>query len=163
MAALYPFENYLNAGSAIAWVIGFALMVPLTAMTLVKVHEVAEVTLGRLPSRLIRGPSPASAEHRAPKVSVHVPAYREDPDMLIATLDGLAALDYPDYEVLVIVNNTPDEALWRPVEAHCARLGERFEFVHLPKVDGFQDGSPNMAMDRMAGDAEGIAVTSASL
>src|SRR3546814_14156439 len=109
MAALYPFENYLNAGSAIAWVIGFALMVPLTAMTLVKVHEVAEVTLGRLPSRLIRGPIPAPAEHRAPKVSVHAPDYRQDPDMLLATPDRLAALDSPDHAVVVTRTNTPDQ------------------------------------------------------
>ena len=29
MASLYPFENYLNTGSAIAWGIGFLLMMPL--------------------------------------------------------------------------------------------------------------------------------------
>ena len=60
---------------------------------------------------------------RLPKVSIHVPAYNEPPDMLIETLDALARLDYPDFEVLVIDNNTRDEAVWRPVEAHCAQLG----------------------------------------
>ncbi len=38
-----------------------------------------------------------------------MPAYNEPPDMLIETLDALARLDYPDFEVLVIDNNTRDE------------------------------------------------------
>ena len=41
-----------------------------------------------------------------PKVSIHVPAYNEPPEMLIETLDALARLDYPDYEVIVVDNNT---------------------------------------------------------
>jgi cellulose synthase/poly-beta-1,6-N-acetylglucosamine synthase-like glycosyltransferase len=33
---------------------------------------------------------------RAPaKVSIHVPAYNEPPEMVIETLDALARLDYP--------------------------------------------------------------------
>ena len=45
---------------------------------------------------------------------------------MIQTLDSLAALDYPDYEVLVIDNNTTDAQLWQPVADHCAALGPRF-------------------------------------
>ena len=75
-----------------------------------------------------------------PKVSIHVPAYNEPPEMLIETLDALARLDYPDFEVLVIDNNTRDEAVWRPVEAHCARLGARFRFFHVAPLDGLQGG-----------------------
>ena len=41
--------------------------------------------------------------------------------MVIETLQSLLALDYPAYEVIVIDDNTDDEALWRPVEAWCAR------------------------------------------
>ena len=161
MAALYPFENYLNTGSAIAWVIGIVLMIPLTAMTLIKVHEVAEITLGRRPTRLIRRAVSPPAGWRPPKVSVHVPAYREKPEMLIATLDSLAELDYPNFEVLVIVNNTPEEAFWKPIETHCAKLGERFKFVFLPQVAGFKAGALNAAMAHMAQDAEFIALIDA--
>ena len=46
--------------------------------------------------------------------------------MLKQTLDALARLDYPNYECVVVINNTPDPALWRPIEDHCALLGERF-------------------------------------
>ena len=45
--------------------------------------------------------------------------------------DALAALDYPEFEVLVVDNNTRDPALWEPVAEHCARLGSRFRFFHL--------------------------------
>ncbi len=47
-------------------------------------------------------------DEQLPFVSVHVPAYNEPPELLKETLDGLAALDYPRFEVLVIDNNTKD-------------------------------------------------------
>jgi hypothetical protein len=46
-----------------------------------------------------------------PKISLHVPAYAEPPELVIATLDALAKLPYPNLEVLVIDNNTQDPAL----------------------------------------------------
>jgi glycosyltransferase involved in cell wall biosynthesis len=99
-----------------------------------------------------------SGPARVPKVSVHVPAYNEPPDMLIETLDALARLDYPDYEVLVIDNNTKDENVWRPVEAHCAKLGPRFRFFHVAPLAGFKAGALNYALQRTAPDAEVVAV-----
>jgi glycosyltransferase involved in cell wall biosynthesis len=66
--------------------------------------------------------------------------------MVIATLDALAALDYPDYEVIVVDNNTRDEAVWRPVEAHCRKLGERFRFFHVSPLAGFKAGALNFAL-----------------
>ena len=161
MAALYPFENYLNFGSAFAWVLGFILMVLLTGTTLVKVHEVAEVTLGHRPKRLIRKPVEAPPGFVMPKVSIHIPAYRENPDMLKETLDSIARLDYPDFEALVIVNNTPEEAYWQPIEAHCRALGPRFKFVFLPQVAGFKAGALNAALPQMAEDAQVIALLDA--
>ncbi|WP_459203312.1 glycosyltransferase, partial [Pseudomonas fragariae (ex Marin et al. 2024)] len=43
----------------------------------------------------------------------HVPCYNEPPDMVKRTLDSLQTLDYPDFEVLVIDNNTQDPAIWK--------------------------------------------------
>ena len=158
---LYPVENYLNIGSALAWLLGLLLMVPLTTVTLSKVNEVAEVTLGRRPTRLWRGPAANVAPVRLPKVSVHIPAYREQPEMLIDTLESVARLDYPDFEVLVIVNNTPEERYWKPVEQRCRELGPRFKFLNFPKVAGFKAGAMNAAMPFMAEDAEIIALLDA--
>ncbi len=160
VAALYPVENYLNVGSALAWAIGIMLMIPLTVMTLVKVDEVTSVTLGRGPRRLVRVPSRRS-DGPTPKVSIHIAAYKESPDMLIQTLNSVAALDYPNFEVLVIINNTPEERYWKPIEAHCEALGERFKFLNFQKVSGFKAGALNMALPYMADDAEIIATLDA--
>ena len=93
-----------------------------------------------------------------PMVSVHVPAYNEPPDMMIETLNALAALDYPHYEVLVIDNNTKDPAVWQPVEAHCKALGSRFRFFHEDPLAGFKAGALNFAFANTSPDAAVIAV-----
>src|ERR1700735_2650726 len=64
-----------------------------------------------------------------PMVSLHVPAHDEPPDMVIETLRSLLRLDYPRYEIILIDDNTDDEALWRPVEDWCLR--HAVKFVHL--------------------------------
>ncbi|MCF7978433.1 MAG: glycosyltransferase [Chromatiaceae bacterium] len=92
-----------------------------------------------------------------PMVSLHVPAYNEPPALLIETLDALAALNYPRFEVLVIDNNTKDPAVWEPVRAHCAQLnrrlmlkgqshGQRFRFFHVSPLAGFKAGALNFAL-----------------
>jgi exo-beta-1,3-glucanase (GH17 family)/cellulose synthase/poly-beta-1,6-N-acetylglucosamine synthase-like glycosyltransferase len=93
-----------------------------------------------------------------PKVSIHVPTYNEPPAMLIATLDALARLDYPDFEVLVIDNNTADESVWRPVARHCRTLGERFRFFHVAPLSGFKAGALNYALQHTSSDASIIAI-----
>jgi len=60
--------------------------------------------------------------------------------------------------VLVIDNNTRDEAVWRPVEAHCQALGERFRFFHVSPLAGFKAGALNFALHQTAYDAEVVAV-----
>jgi cellulose synthase/poly-beta-1,6-N-acetylglucosamine synthase-like glycosyltransferase len=78
--------------------------------------------------------------------------------MLLETLDALSRLDYPNFEVIVVDNNTRDEAIWRPVEAHCQKLGERFRFFHVAPLAGFKAGALNYALKQTAADAEVIAV-----
>jgi exo-beta-1,3-glucanase (GH17 family)/cellulose synthase/poly-beta-1,6-N-acetylglucosamine synthase-like glycosyltransferase len=161
LALAYPFDNYLNTGSAIAWIIGFLLMLPLTAMTLLKLDEVAEVTVGNRPVRLLPERIVTPPGFRYPKVSIQVPAYRENPAMLNETLSSLSRLDYPDFEVLVIINNTPDETLTKPVEEHCRALGPHFKFLNLQDVKGFKAGALTLAMDQVADDAEVLALIDA--
>ncbi|NIJ07486.1 hypothetical protein FHS31_001082 [Sphingomonas vulcanisoli] len=101
-----------------------------------------------------------------PKVSIQVPAYAEPPEMLNQVLNCLARLDYPNYEVLVVDNNTRDEALWRPVERHCAALNarvgdDRFRFFHVAPIEGAKAGALNWVMPHMAKDAALIAVIDA--
>jgi glucan 1,3-beta-glucosidase len=96
-----------------------------------------------------------------PKVSIHVPAYFEPVDMLKQTLDALSRLNYPNYECVVIINNTPDPAFWQPIQDHCRALGERFKFINAEKVQGFKAGALRIAMERTAADAEIIGILDA--
>lgn len=108
-----------------------------------------------------RAPLPVALRDRYPKVSLHVPTYSEPPEVVISTLDALARLQYPNYEVLVIDNNTKDPDLWRPVEAHCRSLGERFRFFHLDQWPGAKAGALNFALEQTAPDAELVGVIDA--
>ncbi|MGA9702890.1 glycosyltransferase [Pseudomonas sp.] len=96
--------------------------------------------------------------HYRPKVSIHVPCYNEPPEMVKQTLDALAALDYPDYEVLIIDNNTKDPTVWEPVRDYCETLGPRFKFFHVAPLAGFKGGALNYLIPHTAKDAEVIAV-----
>jgi exo-beta-1,3-glucanase (GH17 family)/cellulose synthase/poly-beta-1,6-N-acetylglucosamine synthase-like glycosyltransferase len=131
-------------------------MLGVIAVILAEAHEWAEAHWVTSHKRVLQ-PATRSKKH-LPKVSVHVPAYNEPPDMLIETLDALAQLDYPDYEVIVIDNNTKDETVWRPVEAHCEKLGARFRFFHVAPLAGFKAGALNFALQHTAQDAQVIAV-----
>jgi len=97
----------------------------------------------------------------APKVSIHVPAHREPPDMLKATLDAVARLDYPNFECVVVINNTPDPTFWRPIEDHCRTLGERFKFINQDNVAGYKAGALRLALAHTADDVEIIGVIDA--
>ena len=96
-----------------------------------------------------------------PKVSLHLPAYNEPPEMIEATLRNLAQLEYPNFEVLVVDNNTPEEGAWRPLEAICRELGPRFRCLHLDKWPGYKSGALNFALTQSAPDAEFIGIIDA--
>ncbi len=137
----------------------FFIVVPVASLAVaVIISESVELAhaLWRTVRRAKTPPAPEFAPR--PKVSIHVPCYNEPPGMVIETLNALAALDYRDYEVIVLDNNTKDEAVWRPVEGHCAFLGPRFRFFHLDNVKGFKAGALNAALKRTDPRAEVVAV-----
>lgn len=149
-------QQYLTLMSTLVGLLLTVGMLGVITILLTEAHEWAEAhwyTVRRRELRPVRGLS-----SRVPKVSIHVPAYNEPPEMMIDTLNALAKLDYPDFEVLVIDNNTRDEAVWRPVEHHCGVLGERFRFFHVAPLAGFKAGALNFALARTHGAAEVIAV-----
>jgi cellulose synthase/poly-beta-1,6-N-acetylglucosamine synthase-like glycosyltransferase len=113
------------------------------------------VVIGRPDRRRPSHPLPRAANLESPpKVSLHVPCYAEPPEVVIRTLNALSRQNYPNFEVLVIDNNTKDPALWKPLEAHCAILGERFRFFHVAPLEGAKAGALNFALDRTAPDTE---------
>ncbi|MDJ0949051.1 MAG: glycosyltransferase [Alphaproteobacteria bacterium] len=133
------------------------LLAVLVAVLMTEALEAVEVTWSRPLRRAVR-PRRRTLPDRAPKVSIHVPICSEPPDMVVKTLRALARLDYPNFEVLVVDNNTRDEALWRPVQACCSHLGPRFRFFHVERLAGFKAGALNFALRRTAPDAEIIGV-----
>jgi exo-beta-1,3-glucanase (GH17 family)/cellulose synthase/poly-beta-1,6-N-acetylglucosamine synthase-like glycosyltransferase len=148
--------HYFVPGAAFALGLGIALLIPLVAIALSRMEEIAAIAFGRPPRRLASSP-PLVPEVFAPKVSIHIPACCEPADMLNATLDAVARLDYPNLECVLVVNNTPDPALWRPVEEHCLALGERFKFVRIENLVGYKAGALRVALAHTATDAEIVA------
>jgi len=160
LAAAYPFTHYLHFGAWVMWIMGFSLMIPLVIITLAKVHEMAEVMLGNAPRRLIPNEG-LKARAPLPMVSIHIPAHREQPGLVKQTLDSVAQLDYPNFEAVVVVNNTPEEFYWKPIEEHCRALGARFKFINVLGLKGFKAGALNLALEHTAPEAEIIAVIDA--
>src|SRR5271169_2161599 len=148
--------HYFVPGAAIALGLGMVLLIPLVAIALARLDEIAAIAFGRAPRRLVNAP-PLVPETFAPKVSIHIPACREPPEMLKATLDAVARLDYPNIECVLVINNTPDPALWRPVEEHCLTLGERFKFLQVENLAGYKAGALRIALAHTAPDAEIVA------
>jgi len=163
VATVFAYWNthYFVFGSAFALTLGIILLIPLILIAMARIEEIATVAFGRKPHRLIDKPLPAPADGKFPKVSIHIPAYFEPPEMLKQTLDAVAGLDYPNFECVVIINNTPDPTFWQPIQDHCRALGERFIFINAEKVKGFKAGALKIAMERTAADAEIIGVIDA--
>jgi len=158
--------HYFVFGSAFALTLGLILLVPLVLIAVARIEEIAAIAFGRKPGRLlVKGapvaPATVGDTVSFPKVSIHVPAYFEPPDMLKQTLDAVARLDYPNFECVVIINNTPDPAFWQPIQDHCRGLGEHFKFINAEKVEGFKAGALRIAMERTAADAEIIGIIDA--
>jgi len=161
-AAVFAYWNghYFVPGAAIALGFGTLLLVPLIIIALSRVEEIAQITFGRKPRRLVDSP-PLVPEASTPKVSIHIPAHNEPPEMLKQTLDAVARLDYPNFECVLVINNTPDPAMWLPIEEHCRALGERFKFVRADDVAGFKAGALRLAIVHTAADAEIIGIIDA--
>jgi exo-beta-1,3-glucanase (GH17 family)/cellulose synthase/poly-beta-1,6-N-acetylglucosamine synthase-like glycosyltransferase len=151
-----PVIKGLDGFNVAMWGLLLPVQLALLLVVLINGFEFVElVWKGR--QREFTPPAPAPLQH-TPKVSLHVAICNEPPDLVIDTLNNLAKLNYPNYEVLVIDNNTTDPALWQPIQAHCQQLGERFRFFTLGKWQGFKAGALNFALQQTADDTEIIGV-----
>ncbi|HKQ46128.1 MAG TPA: glycosyltransferase [Rhizomicrobium sp.] len=136
--------EYVDLTDIAALIAMSPLVVLACAVILTEGIELA-ASLWRVERRVVRVGIPQNS----PRVSIHVPTYNEPPQMVIETLNALARLDYDNFEVIVLDNNTPDPETWRPVEAHCRLLnasGARFRFFHFDGLKGFKGGALNRAL-----------------
>ena len=90
-------------------------------------------------------PLPQADPTYQPFVSIHIPAYNEPPELLIETIKAVERIDYPNFEIVVIDNNTQDPAIWGPVEEYC-RGRDRVKFVHVAPWPGYKAGACNLAL-----------------
>jgi exo-beta-1,3-glucanase (GH17 family) len=159
-SATLPFNFYLSWIDWAMLVLLFPAQLAILAILLINGFEFTEVLWRR---RWIRhaGMLRPDRPEKQPFVSIHLACYNEPPEMVQVTLDSLAALDYENFEVLVIDNNTKDPAIWKPVEAYCAKLGKRFRFFHLEPWPGFKAGALNFGLKQTDPQADVVAVIDA--
>ena len=155
----YWVTHYFVLGAQIAMLLGAALLIPLVMILRRRIDELAAIMFGVKPTRLL--PRGGALPAHMPLVSIHIPAYREPPEMLRQTLDSVSRLDWPNFECIVVINNTPDPALWEPIEDHCRLLGERFKFLRADQLQGFKAGALRLALEHTAPEAEIIGVLDA--
>ncbi len=171
-------SNFLLFLFGLLWSFWFILTIPVSPLTRGLMLVVAPLLLLTLPSSVVqfleqfevlcrkrwvrpRFSLPSEPRMNYPKISLHVPIYAEPPELVTETLNVLSRIDYPNFEVLVVDNNTKDVDLWKPVERHCRTLGERFKFFHVDPLAGAKAGALNFALTKTAPDAEIVGVIDA--
>jgi exo-beta-1,3-glucanase (GH17 family) len=159
-SATLPFNFYLSWVDWTMLVLLFPAQLAILAILLINGFEFTEVLWRREWIRHAGMLTPDPPE-KQPFVSIHLACYNEPPEMVIVTLDSLAALDYQNYEVLVIDNNTKNPDVWKPVQEYCEKLGKRFRFFHLEPWPGYKAGALNFGLKETDPAADVVAVIDA--
>jgi cellulose synthase/poly-beta-1,6-N-acetylglucosamine synthase-like glycosyltransferase len=150
-AVVDPLGPIVWAGTVILLVLEIAAL----ALTVSYAYEVLDVL-----SRRRRTEHPSDPSYQ-PLVAIQVPTYNEPVEVVSRTLESLQSLDYPNYLVQVVDNNTADPNVWRPLEALCQRLGPHFQFMHLDNWPGYKAGALNEATRRLPPEVEIVAIVDA--
>lgn len=101
------------------------------------------------------------SNQRMPYVSIHIPCYNEPPEIVKETLDAISHLKYPNFEVIILDNNTKDPEIWKPIQEHCKKLGDRFRFFHIDSLPGAKAGALNACLNLTSPKAELVSVMDA--
>jgi len=75
-----------------------------------------------------------------PKISIHIPTYNEPSEVVIRTIQSCLHLDYPNFEIIVLDNNTKDKRLWQPVANFCLNH-RKVKFRHIDSLPGYKAGA----------------------
>ncbi len=110
---------------------------------------------------LIKSKLKKQAVKLEPFISIHIPAYNEPSDILIETLNAVKLLNYTNYEVIILDNNTSDKSVYEPVKSYCEKLGGQFRFYHFDNVKGAKAGALNIALELTDKRAEHVAIIDA--
>ncbi len=152
-----PFAAYLHATDWIAIAIFVPTLLVMVLILLAHAFEFAELFWdGSLRRSFVS--RPLRDGQRQPMVSIHLACCNESPEMVINTIKSLVQLQYANFEVLIIDNNTADAATWQPVRDFIATLPGHFKFFHLPVWPGYKAGALNFALTQSNPSAEVVAV-----
>jgi cellulose synthase/poly-beta-1,6-N-acetylglucosamine synthase-like glycosyltransferase len=155
---LITFNGSLSFLGLAASVVLLALEAGAILLTITYAHELVDVLARRRWNHL----APSIAVPRLmPRVCIQVPTYNEPVELVKQTLKAIARLDYRNFMVQVVDNNTSDPALWEPIRAYCRKLGRRFDFIHLENWPGYKAGALNEAMRRLPVDVDIVVVVDA--
>jgi cellulose synthase/poly-beta-1,6-N-acetylglucosamine synthase-like glycosyltransferase len=160
-------QNLKRGGKVLAAAAAFTalLLFPPIHAILVLINFIAHLVVLSIQWITSLLPRPALHERELPQsepfISIHVPAHNEPPELLKETLRSLSRLRYQNYEVIVIDNNTTDEALWRPIEEYCIQLGRKFRFFHVENLAGYKAGALNYIRPHIDPRAEYVFVVDA--
>ena len=154
-----PFLRYCSPGLLVSWIIGAPLVMLLVMQCFERIRETVYILTANKPVRI---PTVHSG-NSFPFVSIHVPACREQPYVLLRTLRALSAMNWPDFEVICLMNNTDDGNLTEPVRTAIESNPEyRYvRYVNLGRCDGFKAGALNRGLLLTAPHAEFIGVVDA--
>jgi Glycosyltransferase like family 2 len=154
-AAVQPLSDRLGAlGTVTSWLL-LLLESAALGLSVYYLFEILDVL-----SRRDRARHPLD-ERYLPKVAVQVPCYNEPVEVVRDTLTALSTMDYPEFVVQVVDNNTTDPKIWQPLAQLCEQLGPRFQFLHLEPWPGYKAGALNEATRRLSPDVEVLAIVDA--
>lgn len=150
-------SHYWTMGILLSWVIGVPMMLFLSFVFFERIREILDVV-----QRRPEAPNQNSGHIQGMgMVSIHVPARSEKPEVVAACLRALSRLEWPDYEVILVLNNTRDEELVNTLRQVVENLGPKFRMVYAPVLSGFKAGALNLALRETSERAEWIAVVDA--
>lgn len=95
-----------------------------------------------------------------PKISIHIPTHNEPSDVVIRTIQACLQLDYPDYEIIILDNNTVNRRLWEPVAKFCENYAI-IKFRHIEKLTGYKAGALTKCLELTDPEAQYVFVVDA--
>ena len=154
-AAVQPFNDRLGPLGIVASFVLLLLEAAALALSVYYLFEILDVFSRR--TRIAHRAEPSFQ----PAVAIQVPCYNEPIEVMRETLTALSRLDYRNVVVQVVDNNTKDPDVWRPLEALCQELGERFQFIHLEPWPGYKAGALNEATRRLPAEVSILGIVDA--
>ncbi len=110
------------------------------------------VILGQSRVRCLKNrstPGQILRKNAQPFVSIHLAICNEPPNVVIETLQSITHLNYRNYEVIIISNNTTNESSWKPIQQFALERGSHFVFHHFDRINGYKAGALNVALNYM--------------